>query len=280
MPRPATFQFSIDLMRCTRCGLCVADCPMRVISQEPGDLPFVKPEKEAQCIHCQHCLAICPTAALSIDGKRPEDSLPIEGLPDLESMERLVRSRRSVRRYRPSKVDPVILGRILATLGNVPTGTNAQQLTFHLIDDPQTMARFREATYRAMEKADQEGRIPERFAVLRTAYQVYAKNGADILFRGAPHMLVVSAPRNVSTPHQDIAIALANFELLAQSAGIGSVWCGFALYAMETAPELKAIIGLEQGRPYYAMPFGYPALRYARTVQRDEAAEILRVVIP
>jgi len=240
----------------------------------------VKPEKEAQCIHCQHCLAICPTAALSIDGKGPEDSLTLEGLPDLDGMERLVRSRRSVRRYRPSKVDPAVLDRILATLGNVPTGTNCQELTFHLIDDPETMKRFREATYRALEKADGEGRIPERYAVLRTAHQVYAKNGTDILFRGAPQMLVVSTPRHVSTPQQDIAIALANFELLAHSAGIGTVWCGFALYAMETAPELKALIGLEPGRPYYAMPFGYPALRYARTVQRDGAAEVLRVVIP
>ncbi|WP_005034849.1 nitroreductase family protein [Holophaga foetida] len=278
MPRP-TFQFHIDDTRCTRCGLCVADCPMRVISQAAGEVPYVKPEKESQCIHCQHCLAICPSAALSIDGKRPEDSLPIEGLPDLEAMDRLVRSRRSIRRYKPEKVDPALVQRLLAALGNVPTGTNSQQLSFHLIDEPETMDRFRRAAYGALEKADQESRIPERFAVLRTAYQVFAKNGTDILFRGAPHMLVVSAPKNVATPHQDVALALATFDLLAQSAGLGTVWSGFALYAMETAPELKGLLGLEQGRPYYAMPFGYPAIRYARTVQRDGAAEVHRVVL-
>lgn len=278
MPR-LPFKFEIDAELCTRCGLCVADCPMRIISQTDGEVPSVKPEKEAQCIHCQHCLAVCPSAALSIDGKRPEDSLPIEGLPGLEAMDRLVRSRRSIRRYKPEKVDPALLNQILASLGNVPTGTNSQQLTFHLIDDPETMDRFRKATMEALERADQEGRIPERLAVLRTAYQAFAKHGADILFRGAPHMLVVSAPKNVATPHQDVALTLATFDLLAQSAGLGTVWSGFALYAMETAPELKSLLGLEQGRPYYAMPFGYPAIRYARIVQRDEGAEIHRVLI-
>ncbi|MBP1628001.1 MAG: nitroreductase [Holophagaceae bacterium] len=279
MPRPATFQFSIDDTRCTRCGLCVADCPMRVISQEPKEVPFVKPEKEAQCIHCQHCLAICPSAALSIDGKRPEDSLPVGGLPDLESMDHLVRCRRSVRSYKPENVEAGLVKRLLTTLGNVPTGTNSQQLTFHLIDDREVMDRFRQAVMATLEKADQEGRIPDRLAVLRTAYQVFAKNGTDILFRGAPHMLLVSAPKNVATPHQDVALTLATFELLAQSAGLGTVWSGFTLYALETVPELKPLLGLDPGHAYYAMPFGLPKVHYARTVQRDEAALIHRVTL-
>jgi len=278
MPRLA-FQFHIEDSRCTRCGLCVSDCPMRVISQAPGELPLVKPEKEAQCIHCQHCLAICPSAALSLDGKHPEDSQAIEGLPTLEAMEHLVRSRRSIRRYKQENVDPVLLQRILGTLANVPTGTNAQQLTFHLIDDLQVMERFRRATYEALAKVDWEGRLPERYTVLRTAHQLFAKNGTDLLFRGAPHLLLVSAPKSVASPQQDVALALATFELMAQSAGIGTLWCGFAHYAVEAAPELKPLLGLQEGHPYYAMPFGYPAVRYARTVQRDEAARLHRVVI-
>jgi len=279
MPRPATFQFSIDDARCIRCGLCVSDCPMRVISREPDDIPYVKPEKEAQCIHCQHCLAICPSAALSIDGKHPEDSLPVVGLPDLESMERLVRSRRSVRSYRSENVDQALVRRLLGAIANAPTGTNSQQLTFHVIDDIQVMDRFRQATMAALEKADQEGRISDRYAVLRTAYQVFAKNGADLLFRGAPHLLLVSAPKNVATPQQDVALALANFELLAQSAGLGTVWSGFALYALETVPEIKSLLGLDPGHVYYAMPFGLPKVHYARTVQRDDSALIHRVAL-
>nr|WP_320132041.1 nitroreductase family protein [uncultured Holophaga sp.] len=279
MPRPSTFQFHIDPELCTRCGLCVSDCPVRIISQEQKGIPFVEGPKESRCIHCQHCLAVCPVAALSIDGLQPADSQPTTGLPSFEAMDHLVRSRRSIRHYRRENVDPALLSRILASLAHVPTGTNAQQLTFRLIDDLGVMERFRQQTIEALIRADAAGDIPDRYVVLRNAHQAFTKYGIDILFRGAPHLLVVSAPPHVSTPQQDVDLALATFELLAQSAGLGTVWSGFACYALETAPELKTLLGLPRDHAYYAMPFGLPAVRHPRTVQREHSAEIHRVVL-
>jgi hypothetical protein len=65
--------------------------------------------------------------------------------------------------------------------------------------------------------------------------------------------------------------------LLAQSAGLGTVWCGLLKLAFESAPELKSLVGLPADHHYYAMLFGPPAIRFARSVQRDDAAEIRRV---
>ena len=42
-------------------------------------------------------------------------------------------------------------------------------------------------------------------------------------------------------------------------------------------PELKEQLGLPPDHEYYGMLFGYPAVRYARTVQREGAAEVKRV---
>ena len=42
---------------------------------------------------------------------------------------------------------------------------------------------------------------------------------------------------------------------------------------------LKALIGLPAGHAYYAMLFGLPRMKFARTVQRDDAAKIRRVAI-
>ena len=67
------------------------------------------------------------------------------------------------------------------------------------------------------------------------------------------------------------------FELLAQSAGLDTVWCGLLKLALESVPELKPLFDLPLDHHYYAMLFGHPAVRFARTVQRDDAAAIKRV---
>jgi len=76
-----------------------------------------------------------------------------------------------------------------------------------------------------------------------------------------------------------VNLTLAYFELLAQSAGVGTVWCGMAKMALELLPELKAVVGVPSGHYYYTMLFGLPAVRYARTVQRDEAGHIRRITM-
>jgi hypothetical protein len=47
----------------------------------------------------------------------------------------------------------------------------------------------------------------------------------------------------------------------------------------ESLPELKTLVGLSAGQVYAAMLFGPPAIRFRRTVQRDAAAVVKRVVL-
>ena len=105
------------------------------------------------------------------------------------------------------------------------------------------------------------------------------RHGADILFRGAPHILVVSAPPDAPCASEDVTLALAYFDLLAQSAGLGTVWCGMLKMVLKTLPDLKALIGVPPGHAHYGMLFGIPAVHYARTVQRDDAAVVKRVML-
>ena len=78
-------------------------------------------------------------------------------------------------------------------------------------------------------------------------------------------------------PQEDVNLTLAYFELMAQSAGLGTVWCGLAKMALELLPGLKASVGVPQGHYYYTMLFGQPAVHYARTVQRDGIGRIRRI---
>jgi nitroreductase/NAD-dependent dihydropyrimidine dehydrogenase PreA subunit len=270
--------FRVQSDCCNGCGLCVLDCPARIIQLGDAKTPFVAAEDQENCLECQHCLAICPTAAVSVFGLNPNDSLPVS--PDVwprpEQMTHLLRGRRSVRHYRDEDVDPRLIDRLLATVANAPTGVNNRSLTFTLVADRTRMQRLREKTMQALVEAARENRIPERFAYIHKAISAYVEHQADIVFRGAPHALIVSAPPESPCATEDVAIALAYFELLAQSAGLGTVWCGLLKLALDSAPELKPLLGLQPGHHYYAMLFGHPAVHYSRTVQRDAAATVRR----
>ena len=84
-------------------------------------------------------------------------------------------------------------------------------------------------------------------------------------------MIIVSASRDAAAPGAGPFIALSCFELMAQSLGLGTLWCGFARWALQSvAPELGRALGIPADhRSMYAMMFGHPAVHYVRAVQRD-----------
>ncbi len=261
-------QLIIDDEKCTRCGLCAKDCPVGVLSVK-GDVPKVLPETASDCIECQHCLSVCPTGALSIFGVNPEKSIPLlQGtFPTSQQMQTLVRGRRSVRQYKDENIPKETIDGLLTDLAYAPTGCNARALNYLIVDDTTQMKKLREDIIETIESALKEGRKMPDFLVATVA--AYRRNGADYLFRGAPHLLIVSATDRAACADQDIAISLTYFELLAQCAGLGTVWCGLLNFAAAAVPEIRDILGIENKTPFYSMMFGHPAVKYARTVQRD-----------
>ncbi len=266
----------VDEARCQRCGDCVSDCPARIIALGSDGPPTIAAEKERYCILCQHCLAVCPQGAVSIQGRRPEHSRPLlaDALPSLDQLDLLVRGRRSVRQYRTENVAPALIERLLDGVACAPTGVNAREMTFTLVRDRMVLDGLRQRVVAALAGAVEAGRLSERDASFAATVVRADADGRDIIFRGAPHLLVVSAPPSTPCPTQDVPLALATFDLLAQSAGLGTVWCGYVRRAFEAVPELKGLLNLPREHVYYAMLFGQPAIRYARTVERKGSAAI------
>lgn len=236
---------------------------------------MVDPEK---CMRCQHCLAICPKGAVTFNGKRPEDSLPVEGpaVPSIVQMENYMRVRRSVRRYRDCDVERQVLERIFKALGNSPTGCNARNLKFTCFSTRKAMDEFREKFIRAIEEhRDGEKLLPRWLAV--PAIQM-RKGRGDMFFRGASGMVIISSDETapgVTTPDEDVVIACSYFEMLAQASGLGTCWCGFLKLVQREIPELLVkTLGFRPTTSFYAVLFGLPAITYQRGVQRDGEAVV------
>jgi nitroreductase/NAD-dependent dihydropyrimidine dehydrogenase PreA subunit len=266
-------KFKVNKQLCTRCGSCAADCPVGIIDMENG-VPAIAPEKESACYKCQHCLAVCPTAALSILGLKPEESRTLsENLVDPDKLEIVMKGRRSVRRYLEENLEPALLQRLLEVAWHAPTGINSRQVRFTVVDDREKLAALRVAVMTGLARLVRENALPEGLEFFANFVELWEEKGIDVVFRGAPHLLIASAPRNVASPLPDCLIALSYFELFAQANGVGTVWGGLAKLAIDDLlPEMRETLGIPEDHLVgYAMAFGKPAVHYSRTVQHQPA---------
>jgi nitroreductase/NAD-dependent dihydropyrimidine dehydrogenase PreA subunit len=267
-------QFAVNKELCVGCGECVADCPYGLIVLDK-DTPVMSKENEGACIQCQHCLAVCTSGALSIMGKNPADSLLLaENRPSAAQLAVLMKGRRSVRRYKKSPVSAEEIAFLLETVAYAPTGVNNRQVLFTVIENPEVMENLRKSTYITLEATIKKGGLPKGMEFFEGIVAKALTSGKDAIYRGAPHLLIVSSPQDSPSPDADCHIALTYFELLAASMGLGTLWSGLAKWALAViAPEILARLGVPASHHIgYTMVFGRPDVMYHRTVQRDSAS--------
>ena len=71
--------FTVNTEVCTRCGLCVADCPTGLlVMSDAGPVTG-----RGGCISCGHCISVCPTLALDSDMTPRKEQIDITKEPKL-----------------------------------------------------------------------------------------------------------------------------------------------------------------------------------------------------
>ncbi len=262
--------FIVNTEKCTKCGLCLTECPVRII--EMDSVPFIRDNKEVNCIKCQHCFAVCPEGAISIFGKKAENSIKVsDNIPNAEDMARLIKTRRSIRQYKDENVDKNLIKEMLETASYSPTGHNKNAVLFTIIDDKESLAKFREMVYDAIKNAHANGTLSEKHEWMMGLVKMWKTKGLDILFRNAPHLIVASAPKKLATPETDSIIALSYFELLANSNKLGVLWNEMVKGVIDNIDiSLKERIGIPENHALGSvLIFGKPAIKFARSVQCD-----------
>ena len=265
--------FTIDKDTCTSCQICVKNCIARIIEMENG-YPTIPVNKEENCYKCQHCLTVCPTGAVSILGLKSTDSKLLAGnYPDPDQLETLIKGRRSIRSYKPENLEPEVINRLLEVAWHAPTGKNCRQVLFTVVDDKEKLATLRSQIMSRLGEIVRAGSLPERMGIFADYLQLWEEKGIDTLFRGAPHLLIASAPKDIATPTQDCLIALSYFELFAQSMGVGTVWDGLLYWTINALmPEMRTTLQIPENHEIgYMMVFGKPAVEYTRTAQHAPA---------
>lgn len=261
-------KFKVDESKCIHCGLCVKDCIAKVYELDENKVPKATGEK--RCIGCQHCLAVCPVGAISVFDKNPDECDKVFAQnPDM--ILNLIQSRRSYRFYKNENVEAEKLQKLKDMLSYSPTGCNVHSLHFSFIDDVEVMNEFRNHVNKKVIDALTKSPIKsvgEKFDI----YKKLLLKGEDVIFRGAPNMVVVSNPVNAPCANEDPIIALSYFELYAQSMGIGTCWCGLAQSCLMFFPELSKYLQIPDGyQPGYVMLFGPKDINYTRVIQPEKS---------
>lgn len=279
--------FIVDKSKCIKCGNCINTCTGMVLEMDKDGYPKMKPFERfgwRGCWRCEHCLAVCPTGAISIFNKKPEDSLlpPPEEMG--EYMERLVVNRRSCRRYLDKNVDSKIIDRIIKAMESCPTGGNSCGVEYTIIDDKDKVKQIWEVAYKKMDEDAKKHIYTSSFSdfyykKMKESEKTVRKN--DLLFCSAPHLFIAhqkAVGKWADDAKVDCDIASAYFELLANSFGLGTIIMSYSSEVLtELVPEAREMLGIPSDHYMKVIVgFGYPEIKYARGVQKTRKAKIHR----
>jgi nitroreductase/NAD-dependent dihydropyrimidine dehydrogenase PreA subunit len=254
-------KIGIDASKCNKDGICIKVCPCGVFSPSQSGIPVVNPMTAPTCINCGHCVAICPSQAITVSGKAGDQ---YENTPQVfnepEKFTQLVKTRRSIRSFQPKQVPMAKLVELIELTKWAPTAKNTQMLSWTLINGADKVKTL-------SSKVIDTFRFDEKTAALAAVFD----SGYDIVHRGAPHVILVHAPSEYNWGVMDGAIALSTLELAAHANGIGACWAGFTAWGASLSPKVGESVNIPPTHKILGgLMIGYATYTYKKVPPRKD----------
>lgn len=255
----------IDEELCIGCGDCAADCPSKSICMTAGKAAYTAP-----CMECGHCVAVCPVQAVSISGydmQDVEEYDPGTFCINPENMLHAIKFRRSIRNFKPDKIEEEKVRNILQAGRYTATAKNGQATTFVFVQD--NMEEFRNLVWEILPKLIDifKKSTPIYAKIFRHFYERRRENPCeDNLLYNTPAFLVIATDNH----SMDGGLAAANMENMAVSEGLGVLFSGYMMRVISESPALRNWLEVGEKPIAGCMLIGYPAVTYRRTAPRLE----------
>jgi nitroreductase/NAD-dependent dihydropyrimidine dehydrogenase PreA subunit len=260
---------NVDDAKCTGCGICAETCGPQKISKRLGKSPTAYNPNE-ECILCGHCVAICPTAAISVGNITPDacQVFKKKEMPTSHQTDLLLRSRRSIRNYLAKPVPRKTIQEIIEVARYAPSGINGQPVHWLVVSEKNAMKKYAELTVDWLRHIEQDPEWIKRLPTLHT-YVSEWEHGRDSITYEAPSIVLAYAePRW----EEECKIALTFLDLAAHSRKLGACWMGLMNLAVNLWEPFKAELALPEGtKSFGIMTLGYPKYPYHRIPTRREA---------
>ncbi len=208
--------------------------------------------KEAGCIGCGHCYAICPKCAVSIEGMSIENGELVSMTEfDSDKLLQAMKSRRTIRSFLPKQIDQAMINQIIEAGRYCPTGSNAQDVGYTILGSKQNeiealcVKMFR----KGLNAAGSLSAMARNITV-----------DDHFFFKGAPLVIVVSGKGSVNA-----SLASSYMEMMAESLGLGVLYSGFFVACSKLSRKVRKLLDVEKGKKVITcLVIGYPAVHYQR----------------
>ena len=255
----------VDENLCIGCGSCVRACPGALIVKK-NDFPAPIENAWDQCIDCGHCVAICPTEAMHQRSMSPEDCLPIDihQVPQWDKVKQFLMTRRSIRTYIKKPIEKEKVEQLLDISRFAPNGANRQVIHWVVVNDPAKVHQLAKLTIDWMKAVKEKNRALYDEANLELFIDPW-EAGEDHISRGAPCIIMATAPKDERTAPPAAMINIHQIQLAATAFGLGTSFTGSINTAAQGYPPIIEMLQIPEGYiPFGTFLMGYPAEKYQR----------------
>lgn len=286
----------IDEELCNGCGLCVTVCKDFSLAIENNKV--IKTTKPLfGCLACGHCMAICPTGAITIDGRTLSsndlfDNPAKESIANYEQILALLQRRRSIREFKDKNVEPDLIEKILTAAKTCPMGLPPSDVNTLVLNGKEATRAFAK-DFSVYLKSLRFMTNKLFLALMRPFWgkenDELFKNFIDPLFyayidemdKGNNHILY-DAPVAMyfyGSPYSDPAdpvIAATYAMIAAESLGLGTCIIGGIhpfIQSGKRARKFRETHGIKfKSKEGLFLIIGYPAVKYKKGINRTFAS--------
>lgn len=278
----------IDKSKCTNCMLCSKVC---FLNYQNGD--DNKPhtlEQPMMCAACGHCVAVCPTQAISHPSLDTRGFEPIDESkrPSYEQFTSFLKMRRSRREFKDEQVSRKIINKLLSAAAQAPNGLNRHNVRYTVITNRSVL---KELSNKVTESTAKLCRLLSK-PVARFVFKTFFRNlygelefflpimdqigsiqnsGLDLVLYNAPCAILIHTPKHDMCGSEDSVYSGANILLAAETLGLGACVIGFITSPVNSDKRLKKLLGIPQDHKVHtSIILGYPEFGYQRTVPKAE----------
>ena len=279
----------IDESKCTGCLLCAKVCFVNYQATENGKVTAL--ETPTMCAACGHCVAICPTGAITHPRVPNSDCEPLDeaNRPTYDQFMGFLKMRRSRREFKDKEIPREVIDKLLAAAVQAPNGINRKNVCYTVITDRHVL---KELTGKIINQTAQLvkllknpiGRFIFRlfnadfyrelrfFLPLMEQIGSFKESGIDLVAYNAPCLILVHTTKNDMCGNEDSVFAAANIQYAAETLGLGTCCIGFITGPVNSDKGMKKLVHLPPGHKVHtSLVVGYPEFKYAKSAPKAEA---------
>jgi nitroreductase/NAD-dependent dihydropyrimidine dehydrogenase PreA subunit len=256
---------------------CVKDCPSNAIDIEKGTI-------NASCIHCGHCVAICPESTVfpDMDPVKKLNSLKVSPI----EFQDLSASIRTCRSYQNKEVDDSTLNLLIENMKHYPSASNARPIEITAVKTQELIQKLNDRTAETLIKTIKVITSPLLMPILKALapkmnvsrlnnykkqYIVRNTPESSLVCHHAPMVMLFHAPvKKYGMAAADAYIWSTYTSIYANTLGLGTCFNGFITNGMERSKAMRSEFSIPSGhRVYAALLLGYPKVKYINEAGRD-----------